>query len=231
MIKYHTEIEQRSEEWRKLRCGILTASEMKLIVTPTLKIASNDKSRTHLWELLGQRTTGYVEPSYERFDMGRGKEEEMDAKILYNSKYADVQECGFVTNDEFGFTLGYSPDGLIGDDGLIETKSRCQKYQIETIVEYMPKGLIPEEFVIQVQTGLLVTRRDWIDFNSYSNGMPMATIRVEPDLEVQKAIIEAATKFEQQIQEKLKQYEEIKANKDIRLIPTERKNRDMEITV
>ena len=46
------------------RCGLLTASEMKLIITPTLKIASNDKERAHIYELAAQRITNYVEPSY-----------------------------------------------------------------------------------------------------------------------------------------------------------------------
>jgi hypothetical protein len=231
MIKYHYDIIQDTDEWRALRCGLLTASEMKLIITPTLKVAANDKSRSHVWELLGQRIEKYVEPSYQSFDMMRGKEDELEAKILYNQHYAPVQDCGFVTNDEWGFTIGYSPDGLIGEDGLIEAKSRCQKYQVETIIDYLPINKIPEEYVLQVQTGLLVTRRKWCDFISYGNGQPMVTIRVEPDLEVQRAIIEAATAFEKQVAEKMARYEAIVSDTSMRLIKTVRKNRETEIQV
>ena len=230
MIKYHTEIVQGTDEWFEARRGLLTASEMKLILTPTLKVAANDKSRSHVWELLGQRITGYVEPHWASDDMLRGKDDEVDARILYNDNYAMVQDCGFVTNDEWGFAIGYSPDGLVGDDGLIEVKSRCQKYQIETIVDYVPINKIPEEYVLQVQTGLLVTRRKWCDFISYGNGQPMATIRVEPDLEVQRAIIEAATKFEADVAEKRARYDAVMAS-GARLIKTTRKDRKQEIVI
>ena len=59
-VKIHDDLVQGSEEWHAIRCGLLTASEMKLIITPTLKIASNDKERAHLYELLAQRITKYV---------------------------------------------------------------------------------------------------------------------------------------------------------------------------
>ena len=228
MIKYHNDITQGSDEWYAARCGLLTASEMKLIITPTLKVAANDKSRTHVWEILAQRINRYVEPSYQSFDMLRGKEDELDAKILYNEKYAPIEDCGFVTNDEWGFTIGYSPDALVGDDGQIEVKSCCQKSQIEAIIDYLPIGKIPPEHVIQVQTGLLVTGRKWCDFISYGNGQPMVTIRVDPDLEVQRAIIEAATAFEKDIAAKVARYETV-VQSGARLIKTVRKNRDTEI--
>lgn len=72
-----------------------------------------------------------------------------------------------------GFTLGYSPDGLVGDDGLIEAKSRVQKYQFQAIIEHVASGSasVPAEFVMQLQTGLLGSECQWIDFISYSNGL------------------------------------------------------------
>jgi len=139
--------------------------------------------------------------------MLRGHEDEIDARNLYSKKVAPVKQCGFVTNDKWGFTLGYSPDGLVSDDGLIESKSRRQKYQIQTIAEYLPAGAIPDEYVLQVQTGLLVTERQWIDFVSYSGGLPMCVIRVLPDLAIQAAIVNAATNAEKQIAEKVAAYE------------------------
>ena len=63
-ITYHDNVIQGSDEWLAIRCGKLTASEMKHVLTPTLKIADNDKTRAHVFELLFQRITGYVEPQY-----------------------------------------------------------------------------------------------------------------------------------------------------------------------
>jgi len=196
MISYHHDIEQGSEEWHALRCGILTASEMKLIVTPTLKPASNDKERAHLFELLGQRITQHTEPRYISDDMLRGHEDEIEARIRYAENFAPVTECGFVTNDDLGFVIGYSPDGLVDDDGLIECKSRRQKFQVETILA----DRVPEEYMLQIQTGLLVTGREWLDFVSYCAGLPMFVKRVFPDARYQEAIIAAAIGFEYRLQ-------------------------------
>jgi YqaJ-like viral recombinase domain len=221
-IQFHKDVEQGSEEWHALRCGILTASEMKLIITPTLKIASNDKERGHLYELLAQRITGYVEPRYISDDMLRGKDEEIDARIAYDKHYARVDSVGFVTNSKWGFTIGYSPDGLVGDDGLIECKSRNQKYQVRTIIDNVPEETIDAEFVIQVQTGLLVTERKWCDLVSYCGGLPMATVRVYPIEAVQDAIVEAAIAFESRIAVARNEFNAVLSSK-ARLIPTERK--------
>lgn len=196
MIKYFFDVEQGSEEWHALRCGILTASEMKLIVTPTLKPASNDKERAHLFELLGQRITQHTEPRYISDDMLRGQDDEIEARIRYAEHYAPVTECGFVTNDDLGFVIGYSPDGLVDDDGLIECKSRRQKFQVETILA----DKVPEEYMLQIQTGLLVTGREWLDFVSYCAGLPMFVKRVFPDARYQEAIIAAAIGFEYRLQ-------------------------------
>lgn len=222
MIRYHRDLIQGSDEWHAARCGLLTASEMKLILTPTLKIASNDKERAHLYELLAQRITRHVEPHYVGDDMLRGKEEEIEARILYHERYAPVDDMGFITNDEWGFTLGFSPDGLVGDDGFIECKSRRQKYQIETIVEYVSIGIPPLEYILQVQTGLLVSDRVWCDFISYSGGLPMATIRVFRDDKIQAAIVDAATAFEERLATKLDVYRAT-LKSEARLVPTERK--------
>lgn len=217
MIRYHFAIDQGSEEWHALRCGIMTASEVKLILAPTLKAASNEKERAHLFELLGQRITGYTEPRYISDDMLRGQEDEIEARIRYAENFAPVAECGFVTNDDHGFVIGYSPDGLVGDDGLIECKSRRQKFQVETILA----DEVPAEYMAQIQTGLLVTGRKWLDFISYSAGLPMFVKRVWPDAVVQDAIIEAAYQFEQRLQTALAKYLRMLASMPV-LINTER---------
>lgn len=223
MIKYHDDITQGSPEWLALRCGILTASEMKLIVTPTLKAASNDKERSHMYELLAQRITGYVEPSYISDSMLRGMEDEIEARLQYAKTYAPVEEVGFITNDKWGFTIGYSPDALVGDDGLIECKSRNQKYQIMTLCNYVSADTIDPDFMIQVQTGLLVSERKWCDLVSYCGGLPMATVRVFPRPEIQDAIIAAATEFEKRMAVARATYDALIKHSACRLIPTERK--------
>lgn len=217
-ITYHTDIVQGTDEWAELRRGILTASEMKLILSPTLKPSNNEKTRAHLYELLAQRISGFVEPHFVGFEMERGHEEEILARSFYSQKYAPVDECGFVTNDRWGFRIGYSPDGLVGDNGLIECKSRRQKYQVETIIADEP----PEEFILQLQTGLLVTEREWIDYISYSGGLPMLVKRVYPDDRIQTAIVEAAAAFEKQIAEKLAVYRQRLVENMPRLTKTER---------
>jgi len=208
---------QGSDEWLQARCGILTASEMKLIITPTLKVARNDKASAHLYELLAQRITGFVEPRYISDDMLRGQQDEIEARMLYAKHYAPVDEVGFITDDRWGFTLGYSPDGLVGDDGLIEVKSRRQKFQAETIIG----GVVPDDYRIQIQTGLLVSGRKWCDFISYCGGMPMVTIRMEADPDMQAAIIHAATVFEEALAAQLADYHT--SLNGSRLIPTERR--------
>lgn len=216
-VRIHADVIQGSDEWIQHRCGRLTASEMKLIVTPTLKAAANDKERAHLYELLAQRVTGHVEPSYVSDDMLRGREDEIAARELYAEHFAPVTEVGFITNDRWGFTIGYSPDGLVGDDGLIEAKGRRQKYQMQTIVDRE----VPQEYVLQLQTGLLVTERKWIDYVSFSGGMHMVVIRVFPDPIIQAAILDAAAAFEERLATNMAAYRT--AITERRMIPTERR--------
>ena len=219
-IPHHPNVEQGSDEWLQLRCGLLTASEMKLILTPTLKAANNDKTRTHAYELAFQRITNHVEPQYISDAMLRGQEDEIYARQAYAEHFAPVTETGFITNDKWGFTIGYSPDGLVGDDGLIECKSRCGKYQVQTIA----CDAVPDEYEMQLQTALLVTERQWIDFISYCGGLPVFVKRVEPDLEIQEAIIAAATGFQERVDDIVREYRATLAAMP-KIIPTERTER------
>jgi len=201
-ITYHPNLIQGSDEWLSSRRGLITASEMSKVLTPTLKIADNADTRSHVYELAAQRITGHTEPTYFGDEMLRGVSEEPLARQLYHDNFNPVTECGFITNDDHGFTIGYSPDGLVGDDGLIEIKSRRQKFMIQTISE----GAVPKEHMLQVQTGLLVTGRKWCDFITYHGGLPMMPIRVEPDPVVHEAIIEACAAFEKKIAEVVATY-------------------------
>lgn len=225
-IKYHTyesgsPLLQGSAEWFAARCGLLTASEMKLIITPKkLEYAQNDKEKSHVYELAAQRISQYVEPTYIGDDMLRGQDEESFAREAYRENYGDIEEVGFITNDKFGFTIGYSPDGKIaGKSAGIEAKSRRQKFQIETIANKK----MPDDFLIQVQTGLLVAEWEFIDFISYHGGLPMCTIRIWPDTMIQAAIVKTATIFEEKLRKVVKDYADALADKANRFIATERR--------
>lgn len=205
---------------------MLTASEMGLIITPkTLKAAANGEARAHVWNLLSQRITGRVEPTWVSADMLRGDIEEVEARRLYSKQIAPAKRMGFVVNTRYGFPIGFSPDGLVGEDGFIEVKSRLPKFQVQTIAEHIgedaPETPIPPEFIIQVQTGLIVTERAWCDFITYSGGLPAGIIRVFPDLKVQEAILEAAKGFEETLAGKHALYRKA-LEKPARLYPTER---------
>lgn len=222
-VVYHMDVLQGSDEWEELRLGRLTASEMKLIVTPaTLKAAANDKARAHLWELLAQRITKYVEPHFYGEEMERGHRDEVEVRRLYSEHFSPVEECGFITNDSFGFTLGYSPDGLIeGRTAGIEAKSRRQKFQAQTIVEHHLIGAVPTDYLIQCHTGMIVADLNRMDLVSYSGGMPMIPMQVFPDDKIHNAIIEISGEFERQLAEKLAAYRDaLETNR--KLIPTER---------
>lgn len=226
-IRYYWELQQGSDEWLEARRGIITASEMGLLLTPKLKTANNEKTRAHIYELASQRISGYVEPRFISDDMLRGIEDEADALSIYMDKCADnAKACGFITNDRHGFTIGYSPDCIVGDDGLVECKSRRQKFQVQTILEHIASGdgSIPAEFMLQCQTGLLVSERNWLDFISYCGGLPMIVIRVYNDQEMQAAIIEAATEAEAKIAAAVSRYYAAIQTYP-RAFPTERRER------
>lgn len=192
-LHIYNDIEQGSDEWHALRRGIITASVVGQFITPkTIKPASNDISRGLTMSLVAERITGYTEPVFVSADMERGNFDEPIARDLYREHFAPVTEVGFMIRDDLGFPLGYSPDGLVGDDGLIEIKSRKQKIQLKTILE----DTVPLENMAQIQAGLLVSGRDWCDYISYSGGMPLYVKRVLPDPKWFEAITDAAKVFE-----------------------------------
>src|SRR5699024_982986 len=120
------DLEQGSDEWLQQRCGMVTASVVgKLITTKTLKPADNDTSRGLTETLVAERITGHVEPTYVNDDMLRGIECEPLARDRYAECYAPVEQVGFMVqsfDNPLGFDIGFSPDGLVGDSGLIEIK-------------------------------------------------------------------------------------------------------------
>ncbi len=224
-VTYHNDLEQGSEQWLQARCGLITASEMKLLITPTLKVADSEKTRVHLYELASQRISKYVEPHYVGDDMLRGMADEVDARMCYAANCAPVKDVGFITNSKWGFTLGYSPDGLVGVDGLLECKGRRQKFQVQTIVENVWKDLcasIPADYVMQCQTGMAVSERKWLDFISYSGGLPMVVIRVWPDPVITEALLTAADEAETKMRAIIADYHGA-LQSQARLFPTQRR--------
>jgi hypothetical protein len=203
MTTYHHNIEQGTPEWHDLRRGVLTSTAIRTLITPTGKLADNDKTRAHVYEVAAQRITGRTEDNYMSFDMMRGHVEEILARDLYSHTYEPVTQCGFITNDSLGFTVGYSPDGLAGEDGVIEIKSAKAKIQVQRIAD----GAMPTEHIAQVQTGLWVTGRKWCDFISYSNGMAMMVVRVNADPAYHALIEQAAQAFEAKVSEVIAAYE------------------------
>lgn len=179
---------QGSAEWLEARAGLVTASTVGKLLTPTLKVADNDTSRGLITTLAAERITGTVEYVWPNADMRRGVEHEPYAREAYTAHHAEVVELGFMTRQFDGFKLGFSPDGLVGADGLIEIKSPRAKAHIQTILH----NRVPPWYMAQCQTGLLVSGRKWLDFVSFCAGMPLYVKRVLPDKAWHNAIVDAA---------------------------------------
>lgn len=212
---YYWDLTQGSEEWDKLRLGRITASNIDKILTPTLKAANNKDTRVFIYDLATQRITGETPFNFQSYDMMRGKLEEGEARNLYSQKEEPVRECGFVlrmirSTDLPDLFVGFSPDGMVADDGIIECKSRLAKYQVQTIVQHLarpdPETIIPPEYMLQVQAGLYISGRQWCDFLSYSNGVNMICVRVEPIPEYQDAIESAIIRAETAVRAVVDQY-------------------------
>lgn len=185
---------QGTDEWHDQRRGIVTASVVGRLLTATGKPANNDTSRTLTAQLVAERITGWTDPVYVSDDMLRGTEDEPRAVAAYADHFDRlVTSTGFMVRDDWGFRIGYSPDGLVGDDGLVEVKSRRAKKQLQTILE----DAVPAENMAQIQCGLLVSGREWCDYVSYTGGMPLFVKRVFPDPEWFDAIVAAVTVFEE----------------------------------
>lgn len=206
-LRQMPDVDQGSEEWMTQRRGMVTASVVGKLITPkTIKPAANPEARSLASSLIAERITGYTEPSYLNDDMLRGLEDEPRARDMYAELVAPipVTQIGFMVRDDWGFRIGYSPDGLVGDDGLIEIKSRRQKRQLETILAAHP----PIENMAQMQCGLLVSGRAWCDYVSVCGGMPPYIKRIRPDQRWFDAIVEAVRAFEANAAECIRIYGE-----------------------
>lgn len=172
--------EQGSDEWWSLKVGTLTASYFSSVLSEGEGITR----RNLLYRLAGEVLSKIPAESYENLAILRGKRDEPLSLADHELKRAiDITRIGFVrrTVRRFSgdFIVGCSPDGLIGDDGGIESKSM----KPELIVALMEgKGHFPSQFKAQVQGNLWVTGRKWWDLKIYYESMPLSPVyRAERD--------------------------------------------------
>lgn len=194
-LTIYDQLEQGGTAWLEARAGVLTASTIgQLITAKTIKPAMNDRSRGLCQTLIAERITGHVEPVFPNRAMTRGTLLEPEARRIYAEQTGqDVDEVGFARLDTDTYTLGSSPDGLVGETGGIEIKSPSAKVHVSTVLS----GAIPDYNRAQVQAFLHVTGRAWCDFISYLPGEPLCVIRDFPDPRWQNAIRSAAEQFEE----------------------------------
>lgn len=153
---------------------------------PVFRLDDGQVAQALLRTLAAERITQHVEKIHPNRDMERGTLDEPYARAAYaDDQKVTVQEIGFMVEDDFGFQLGYSPDGLVKEDGLIEIKSRKPHVQVSTVLEDEP----PAENMAQIQTGFLVSGRAWLDYVSYSGGMHLFIKRIFPDPAWQEALV------------------------------------------
>lgn len=153
--------------------------------------------------LAAERITGFTEPTYFNDEMLRGHEDEPRAVDAYAQHYrTEVDDCGFMIRSWGRCRLGYSPDGVVGDDGLLEVKSRRQKKHLLTVIA----DEVPNENMAQLQAALFVSGRQWIDYISYCGGMNLWTKRVFPEERWFGAITAAVEAFESAADEMAAKY-------------------------
>jgi putative phage-type endonuclease len=155
--------EQGSEEWKKIRIGKVTMSRASDILAKGVGSAPSKTRQGYLYEIASEVLTGQMKDSYTNAAMEYGTLTEPLARAAYQqSETVDVQQVGFVEHGDF-HGVGCSPDGILGDDGLLEIKCPNTSTQIQRVLS----GEFPSEYQAQVQGQLWVCQREWCDFLSY----------------------------------------------------------------
>lgn len=180
--------EQGTPEWFQARLGIPTASEFSTILAK-----GQGKTRAaYMRKLAGEIITNQPSESYSNGHMDRGKEMESEARAAYEFLTDNaVEEVGFIRTD----AAGCSPDGLIGDDGGVEIKTKLP----HLLIECLERGTLPPEHRAQVQGCLWITGRAWWDFVAYWPSMPIFTCRVEPDADYIAKLAEEVSAFNSEL--------------------------------
>ena len=192
---------QGTEEWLKKRLGKITGSTIHKIMS--LKENSSTRSKL-LRDLMLERLSGSPAKNIVTGPMARGLELESEARKAYEQENQKVILTGFIDHPTIK-EAGASPDGLVGEDGLIEIK--C--LNIKNHNEIVQKQNLPKQYNLQIQFQLACTNRAWCDFVAYhpESAQSLYVKRVLPDLELIKDIHEKAIIV---IDEVEKKYQEMK---------------------
>lgn len=191
-------LEQGTPEWLEARLGIVTMSKVgSLLVNGKSTSGLGKDAYTYMNQLLGERITGELDDSFQgNRHTERGHALEPLAKELYTGLTGNaVEEVGIILNRG----AGYSPDGLVGSDGLIEIKTKLPKYQVEVLLA----NEIPKEHIAQCQGGLWVSEREWLDFVSYWPGMPLFVKRAYRDEKMISTIAKRVEAFYEEMDKRM----------------------------
>lgn len=200
-------IEQRSPEWFAQRCGKVTGSRVADVVAKT-KSGWGASRANYMAQIIAERLTGTVADSFSNAAMQWGTETEPQAIAAYEF-FTDntVDAVGFV--DHQLLDAGASPDGLIGELGLIEVKCPNTATHINTLLTKKIEG----KYITQMQWQLACTDRNWCDFVSFDPRMPAAMQmfcqRVERDNARIRELTEAIETFLAEMQEKVSKLQEL----------------------
>ncbi|WP_336277118.1 lambda exonuclease family protein [Bartonella sp. CB178] len=201
-------MEQRTAQWFQARLGKITASNIYSVINKTAKGLPTSKYGDYKIKLITERLTGEVIPYYESDDMQWGVEHEEDAIEEYSFIYdAAVTRCGFVPHPTIEMA-GASPDGLIGEYGLIEVK--CPRST--THIRFFINNEIKPEYLAQMQFQMACTGRKWCDFVSYdprftghSAHLRLKICRIHRDEEQIEQINETVKAFLAEIEQDMEQ--------------------------
>lgn len=158
---------QGTEEWLAARCGRVTASRVADLMART-KTGWGASRANYAAELIAERLTGCPAAFFTNAAMAWGSEQEPFARAEYARRTGvEVVEVGFVSHPEIEMA-GASPDGLVGDDGLVEIKAPLTATHLDTL----QSQTVPGKYVTQIQWQLACTGREWCDFASYDPRLP-----------------------------------------------------------
>jgi YqaJ-like viral recombinase domain len=159
--------EQGSELWLQARCGIVTASRCADVIATTKK-GEGAARRDYRSELMVEILTGQPYPRYVSQEMQWGIDQEPFARAAYElQRDLLVETCGFILHQDIA-RFGASPDGLVGDDGLIQIKCPTTR----THLGWMLAGKVPVEHCWQMMGEMSCTGRAWCDFVSFDPRLP-----------------------------------------------------------
>lgn len=162
-----TKVEQGSDEWKRLRLGHVTASNVADVMAKG-KTGEAITRYKYKVRLVAERMTGTSPESYSNSAMEWGIEQERFACMAYEERFeVFLDKTGFWYHPEIAW-VGVSPDRLVGEDGLVEVK--CPN--TTTHLDYIFANKVPTEYYKQIQCQLWVTNRKWCDFISFDPRLP-----------------------------------------------------------